>query len=273
MAGISETRTFFGQWLRQRRRSLDLTQTELARLIGCSAISVRKMEIGERRPSRQTAYLLADRLGIDDDELPLFIQFARTDQEAEHFRHPLFVEPERKASGLDAEIIATPENLFPTDFPGWIEIVSDQTSSFHSNRLLTAHFHSAPIDSPISETLQDGRQLCKIFAKGRIAGAIEGIVQQEVTQLHYKSDQPSSIVRTAVLFHIETEKGTIKGCCAGFMTGNRETGSERTTLQGKIYSVTNAYIDLLLADVYYESEVRMIPNGVKDQGRLHITLP
>src|SRR5713101_1822538 len=45
----------FGQWLRQRRRSLDLTQEELARRIGCSDIAIRKMECGMRRPSRQVA--------------------------------------------------------------------------------------------------------------------------------------------------------------------------------------------------------------------------
>jgi len=48
---MSEKTLFFGQWLRQRRRSLDLTQTELASLVGCSTVNIRKLENGERRPS------------------------------------------------------------------------------------------------------------------------------------------------------------------------------------------------------------------------------
>src|SRR5690242_353053 len=61
---MSQNTVFFGQWLRQRRRSLDLTQTELARLVGCSTVNIRKLESHERRPSRQMASLLADQLGI-----------------------------------------------------------------------------------------------------------------------------------------------------------------------------------------------------------------
>jgi len=41
----------FGDWLRQRRRELDLTRPELARQVGCSAITLRKLEAEERRPS------------------------------------------------------------------------------------------------------------------------------------------------------------------------------------------------------------------------------
>ncbi len=45
----------FGQWLKQRRRLLDLTQQDLAQAVGCSVASIRKYEAGERRPSRQIA--------------------------------------------------------------------------------------------------------------------------------------------------------------------------------------------------------------------------
>jgi len=69
----------FGEWLRQRRRSLDLTQEELARRVGCSAITLRKLEAEARRPSKQIVERLADVLTVAPDERPAFLRFARGD--------------------------------------------------------------------------------------------------------------------------------------------------------------------------------------------------
>jgi transcriptional regulator with XRE-family HTH domain len=43
----------FGRLVRMRRRALDLTQEALARQVGYSVITIRKVESDERRPSRQ----------------------------------------------------------------------------------------------------------------------------------------------------------------------------------------------------------------------------
>jgi predicted ATPase/DNA-binding XRE family transcriptional regulator len=67
----------FGQWVKQRRKNLDLTQEELALRISCSMALIQKIEAGERRPSRQTAELLAEHLAVSIDERPEFIRFAR----------------------------------------------------------------------------------------------------------------------------------------------------------------------------------------------------
>jgi len=45
----------FGSWLGQRRKALDLTQVELADLVGCSVTTIHKIEADERRPSTQIA--------------------------------------------------------------------------------------------------------------------------------------------------------------------------------------------------------------------------
>jgi transcriptional regulator with XRE-family HTH domain len=42
-----------------RRKALDQTREELARRSGCSVHALRKIESGERRPSKQLAGLLA----------------------------------------------------------------------------------------------------------------------------------------------------------------------------------------------------------------------
>ncbi len=67
----------FGEWLKYRRRQLDLTQKELAEQAGCSVGTVRKIERDERRPSKQLAELLATELEIPDTQQAAFITFAR----------------------------------------------------------------------------------------------------------------------------------------------------------------------------------------------------
>lgn len=67
----------FGDWLRQRREALGLTRPELAGCAGCSVSGLRKIEAGERRPSRQLAELLAQCLHIALEEQPAFIEAAR----------------------------------------------------------------------------------------------------------------------------------------------------------------------------------------------------
>lgn len=65
------------RWLRRRRKSFDLTQAQIARQIGCSVETIRKIEAGERRPSRQIAELLGNALQLGGDEHELFVRIAR----------------------------------------------------------------------------------------------------------------------------------------------------------------------------------------------------
>lgn len=73
----------FGRWLKRRRSGLGLTQRELARRVGYSAITVRKLEADELRPSRQMAEKLAEHLGIALEERASFIRFARDEPGAD----------------------------------------------------------------------------------------------------------------------------------------------------------------------------------------------
>jgi serine/threonine protein kinase/DNA-binding XRE family transcriptional regulator len=70
----------FGQVVRQHRRSLDLTQEELARRVGCAAITLRKVEAGDLRPSQQIAERLAMALAVPLDERADFVRQARSVQ-------------------------------------------------------------------------------------------------------------------------------------------------------------------------------------------------
>jgi len=72
--------TSFGNWVRHRRKGLDLTQQELATKVGCSLSAIFKIESDERRPSRQIAELLAQHLEIPPDQRDMFLKVARQEK-------------------------------------------------------------------------------------------------------------------------------------------------------------------------------------------------
>jgi len=78
----------FPEWLKLRRRNLDLTQEELAQRAGCSVFALRKIESGERRPSKQLAGLLAIALEIPPDDQQTFVRVARGELNLERMRKP-----------------------------------------------------------------------------------------------------------------------------------------------------------------------------------------
>lgn len=78
----------FGDWLKSRRKALDLTQEELSARAGCSVFALRKIETGERRPSKQLAGLLAAALEISEDDKSTFIRVARGDLTLERLHDP-----------------------------------------------------------------------------------------------------------------------------------------------------------------------------------------
>lgn len=70
----------FGQQLRRRRKTLDITQEELADRVGCARSTILMIESGERRPSKQLAALIAEHLRIPEDEREAFLRLARESQ-------------------------------------------------------------------------------------------------------------------------------------------------------------------------------------------------
>ena len=72
----------FGTWMRHRRKTLDLTQPELAERLHCSVNTIKKLETDARRPSKQLAELLAVQFHIPEEQRSLFIEYARGDWQA-----------------------------------------------------------------------------------------------------------------------------------------------------------------------------------------------
>jgi predicted ATPase/class 3 adenylate cyclase len=78
----------FGYWVRRRRKTLDLTQAELAQRVGCAMVTIKKIEADERRPSRQVAERLADMLAIPAAERVAFLQAARAELVVDQLADP-----------------------------------------------------------------------------------------------------------------------------------------------------------------------------------------
>ncbi len=94
MTAIENT-TSFGYWIRRRRKALDLTQLELARLVGCSLPTIKKIEMDERRPSVLMAERLAECLEIPPSECEIFIRIARQQVSPERFTQKTASLPEK----------------------------------------------------------------------------------------------------------------------------------------------------------------------------------
>lgn len=76
MAGMEKIS--FSRWLRRLRSQHDLTQEQLALRVNCATATLRALEAGTRRPSRDMAERLADLLNVPIPERSEFLRLART---------------------------------------------------------------------------------------------------------------------------------------------------------------------------------------------------
>lgn len=97
----------FGYWVRQRRRALDLTQEVLAQRVGCAAVTLRKIEADQRRPSPQMARRLAECLALPDEEYPDFVAAAVGQRGSAHLPSPARTGPRARTGNLPAPLTAT----------------------------------------------------------------------------------------------------------------------------------------------------------------------
>ena len=67
----------FGRWLRDARAARDMSREALARRVGCALVTIKKIETGERRPSRQVAELILDVLAVPAEERTAMVRLAR----------------------------------------------------------------------------------------------------------------------------------------------------------------------------------------------------
>lgn len=104
---VMEKRSF-GRWLKRLRIQHDLTQEQLAVRVNCATATLRALEAGTRRPSRDMAERLADLLTIPANERPEFLRLARLPVEPMTPEEP---EPEVPARPSGAHLL--PVDLTP----------------------------------------------------------------------------------------------------------------------------------------------------------------
>lgn len=78
-----QTQPSFGHWLKELRTVHDLTQAQLADLLACSISTIRKLETGQRRPSRDMAERLTKHFDLPLEEIQSFVHWARTQASSE----------------------------------------------------------------------------------------------------------------------------------------------------------------------------------------------
>ena len=74
--GVSQL--ILSQWIRRRRKSLDLTQAELAHKLACSVSTIQKVEEGDRRPSKNLIASLVKVLEIPEEQHQAFARLVRS---------------------------------------------------------------------------------------------------------------------------------------------------------------------------------------------------
>lgn len=95
--------TSLGHWIRQRRKSLGLTQETLAERIGCAAITLRKIEADERRLSLQIAERIAVQFQLSQEEHAVFLQAV----------HRLVSDPSANVVLMDTAVAVPEQNRLP----------------------------------------------------------------------------------------------------------------------------------------------------------------
>jgi transcriptional regulator with XRE-family HTH domain len=239
-------RTPFAAWLRQRRNLLDLTQAELAVKSDCSPITIRKLEAGERKPSRELAALLADALRIPARERDAFIQFARSDG----------VEPSFHLPAWDPQQMSWRATQLPASEP---PLEGDAEG-------LLLHYDLVATDPPLVRETSAGRQLVEARASGAVTGALEGRLTVRITQVIVPKPPGATYAQALPMpvgasFKLQMGEEALEGTYTGIISPMLDAGGNgqaRVQATGQIIAVTPAFIDLFLNYVFVEDLVKMV---------------
>jgi hypothetical protein len=124
-------------------------------------------------------------------------------------------------------------------------------------RPLTLEFSTELTAEPSFDFLEDGRIVFNAKTAGALSSGLEGTLSQNVTQVVYTPEPPAEPITTS--FRIETADGWIEGYVSGYFY--REPGQDASVQQhGQVLSVSAAYADWFLADVFFDSIVLINEN-------------
>ena len=134
---------------------------------------------------------------------------------------------------------------------------------------VTVNFSTGAAGPPMIDALTDGRMAFRIDAAGEASGTISGAVTARISEV---TPMPSPAFHSvSVMFTIQTEFGQIDGYYAGSFF--LPDGSDQATINayGRILSVSGAYADLYLAEVFVTSTVQFVDGrSVGESGTMTI---
>lgn len=139
-----------------------------------------------------------------------------------------------------------------------------------SNAPIVLEFSTGAAGPPTIEPLTDGRMTFRIAAAGEVSGALAGSISANVAEVTAMPPPPSHPF--SVMFTIETEQGTIQGYYVGNLYLAEGSDQALINASGQVLSVSGAYADLYLADVFVTSAVEYVDGrSVGDSGTMTIT--
>ena len=192
----------FGKWLYKQRRALDLTRQAFADRIGCAEVTLRRIEAGTLKPSKELASILIEKLGIPEAEHSQWVSFAR---------------------GLTRFPIQSPLSLEkpePNLSPPTTTLVDQQKEQPEVTLFITQHRPIAPL-----QILQ--AQLFGSFSlvyDGRvIAGVNSARLQSLLAFLILHADVPQSRQQVAFLFWPDTSEAQARNNLRQFLFQLRQT--------------------------------------------------
>jgi DNA-binding SARP family transcriptional activator/predicted ATPase/transcriptional regulator with XRE-family HTH domain len=186
----------FGTWLRRQRRALDLSQQAFARQVGCAAVTLRRIEAGTLKPSKELANLLLDKLGIPESERSQWISVARGFTASSPHSFPVSNKPQ---SNL-------PNPLATSDDPA--KERSEIARLIHPPR-------SATLLPVLLVQLLGSFRL--VYDKGPVAGVNSARLQSLLAFLILHADSPQSRLHVASLFWPEASEGQARNNLRQFL--------------------------------------------------------
>lgn len=127
--------TSFEDWVKQRRKELDMTQAQLAARAGYAVVTIRKIEQATRRPSRQMAELLAEALAIPEAQRDAFLRMARHQYiDPSSVPQPVSETPSPLRPGpLDATVDIAEQNYFVERAREMVQLDAHLTSALNGS--------------------------------------------------------------------------------------------------------------------------------------------
>lgn len=208
----------FGEWLRLRRKAVVLSREELAARAGVAAVTLRKIEADERRPSPQVAELLAAHLALADDERALFVRAARGMLAVAHLPPPIPGRPPAAsrepaaAPGSPAALPSGTVTFLFTDIAGSTRLWEQQPQAMRAALARHDALVRGAIESHSGQVFKTvGDAVCAVFAAAPAALAAQRALQAEPWATLAGGAASGSQLRIAVRMALHTGTAELLG--------------------------------------------------------------